>query len=66
MPLTRMTKALAWGRAMPLGTEACERRHCILLPHLVLANSEEAVKHVAPHHFKEQHFDLNYKICSLP
>lgn len=50
---------------MPLGTEACECRHCIPLPHLVLANSEEAVKDITPHHFTEQHFHLNCKICSL-
>jgi len=59
-----MNKALAWGTAMPFGTEARERRHCIPLPHLVLANSEEAVKHVSPHHFKEEHFHLNCKVCS--
>lgn len=64
LPLTRMNKALVRGRAMPLGTEARERRHCIPLPHLVLANSEEAVKHASSHHFKEQHFHLNCKICS--
>lgn len=65
VPLTRMNKELARGRAMPLGTEACECRHCIPLPHLVLANSEEAVKDITPHHFTEQHFHLNCKICSL-
>ena len=64
LTLTRMNKVLAQGRAMTLGTEACECRHCIPLPHLVLANSEEAVKHVAPHHFKEQYSHLNCKICS--
>lgn len=63
--LTRMNKELAQGRAMPLGTEACECRHCIPLPHLVLANSEEAVKDITPHHFKEQHFHLTCKICSF-
>lgn len=64
LPLTRTNKVLAWGRAVPLGAAACERRHCLPLPHLVLANPEEAVKHVSPHHFKELHFHLDCKICS--